>query len=147
MVNYRIERQHDDGSSSVQKFRSVDDSGAIAYGLRVRTANRCELYQSDRWLATIDGVAEATVVSGPQAHGNRNRSFVKIETEVAYFHRRALQEMERGRKSVRAAANLNHLARAERLESLARAVEAAQRRLTFYDVNAIRGAGRVHASL
>lgn len=147
MFNYRIERQQDDGSWSVQKFRAVDDSGAIAYGLRVRTANKCELYQSDRWLATFDGVAEASVVSDPQAHGNRNRSFVKIETEVAYFQRRALQERERGRKSGRLAGKLTHLTKAEQLDSLARAVEAAQRRLTFYDVNAVRGAGRVHASL
>lgn len=112
MFKYRIDRQQNDGSWSVQEFQSVDDTDAITYGLRVRTANRCELYEADRWLATFDGVAVANNLSSSHANENTNRSFVEMETEVAYFHRRA------------------------------RLVEAARRRLTFYDVNASRGENR-----
>lgn len=142
MFDYRIERQQDDGSWSAQEFRSVDDSDAITYGLSVRTANRCELYQAERWLATFDGAAEANDSSGPQADGNRNRSLVEMETEVAYFYRRALKEREWSRNGVSAAAKLVHRKTAENLESLARVVEAARRRRTFYDVNSFQGKNR-----
>ena len=83
MFDYRIEGQQDDGSWSVQEFRSVDDSDAITYGLRVRTSNRCELYQADRWLATFDGVAGASDVSASHPNGKRDPNLVEMETEVA----------------------------------------------------------------
>ena len=54
MLRHRFDRQQDDGTSSVQEFQSVDDHEAITYGLSIRTANRCELYQAHRWLATFD---------------------------------------------------------------------------------------------
>lgn len=147
MFTYRIECQQNDGSWSVQEFQSVDDADAISCGLRLRTASGCELYQEDRWLATFDGVADANDVSDTHANGNRNQPWVEVETEVAYFHRRAVQERERSRNGASAAAMLAHLATAKHLESYARAVEAVRRRRTFYDVNASKGTGCDRASL
>jgi len=145
MFTYRIERQHIDGSWSVQEFQSVDD--AITCGMRLRTASGCELYQEDRWLATFDSVAATNDVSDPHASEKRIQSWVETETKVAYFHRRALQERERKRNGASAAAKLAHLATAKHLESFARAVEAVRRRLTFYDVNASKTTGCDRASL
>ena len=54
MLSYRIDCQQDDGSWSAHEFQSVNDDLAVAHALRVRTANRCELYQADRSLATFD---------------------------------------------------------------------------------------------
>ena len=142
MVKYRIDRQQSDGSWSAQEFQSVDDTDAITYGLRVRTANRCELYEADRWLATFDGVAVANNISHPHANENINRSFAGTETEVACFHRRALEEWEPSPNGVRAAAKLANLTTAEHRESLVRVVEAVRRRRAFYDVNASRGENR-----
>ena len=147
MPRYRVDYQQGDGSWSVHDFWSVDDDDAVTIGLSLRTAKRSELYQEDRWLATFDSVAAANDVSDPHASGKRNQSWVEMETEVAYFHRRALQERERSRNGASAAAKLAHLVTAKRLESFARAVEAVQRRLTFYDVNALKTTGCDLASL
>ena len=54
MLHYRIDRQQDDGSWSTLEFQAVNDDHAIAHALRLRTANTCELYQAERWLATFD---------------------------------------------------------------------------------------------
>lgn len=147
MFTYRIERQQKNGSCSVQEFQSVDDADAITCGLRLRGAGGCELYQEDRWLATFDSVADANDVIGIHVNGKCHQSWVEMETEVAYFHRRALQERERSRNGVSAAAKLAHLATAEHLESYARAVEAVQRRRAFHDVNALKGTGCDYDSL
>lgn len=58
MDDYRFACLQDDGSWLVHSFRSVDDDAAVAYGLRKRTSNDCELYCSDRLLATFDGVIQ-----------------------------------------------------------------------------------------
>ena len=63
-----------------------------------------------------------------------------METEAAYFYRRASEEREWSRDDGSADAKLAHLSMAEYLESLARAVEAKRRRLSFYDVNASHAA-------
>ena len=147
MSNYRIEWQQNDGSWSVQDLQSIDDTGAITYGLRVRSTNRCELYQAERWLATFDGVEVANDALGSHSTEGTDGGHVGIETEVAYFHCWALRERERSRKGASAASNLAHLTTAEHLESLARVLEAVQRRLTFYEVNASCGRGRTHVSL
>lgn len=55
MHNYRFELQENDGRWSAHEFQSFDDDDAVRHARRMRTANRCELYQADRWLATFDG--------------------------------------------------------------------------------------------
>lgn len=138
MPNYRFDRQQDDGTWSVQEFQSVDDQEAITYGLSIRTANRCELYQAHRWLATFDGAIWANDNTAPRAIEKANLSFVwtstEMETESAYFRRRASEEKRRGKNGANAAVKI-----ADDLESLARAIDAERRRRNFYDVNASRG--------
>ena len=102
MFSYRFDRQQDDGSWSVQEFQSLNDTEAIACGLRLRTGSRCELYEADRWLATFDGVTAANNITNFPANENTIAGFVEMETEVAYFHRRALKEIERSRNGVSA---------------------------------------------
>ena len=58
MLSYRFDHQQDDGSWSAHEFWSADDDDAVTFGLSIRTASRCELYQADRWLATFDCVPE-----------------------------------------------------------------------------------------
>lgn len=146
MLCYRLHRQQDDGSWSVQEFQCLNDGDAIDCGLRLRTGNTCELYEADRWLATFDGVTVANNFTNFPANENTIASFVEIETEVAYFHRRALEEIGRSQNGVSAAAKLAHHATANYFESLARTVEAVRCRLTFYDVNSNRGSSRDYAS-
>lgn len=62
-----------------------------------------------------------------------------METEAAYFYRRASQEREWSRVDGSATNKLAHLSMADYLESLARAVEASRRRLAFHDVNVSSG--------
>ena len=57
MLSYRFARLQDNGTWLVDEFKSRDDDDAVAYGLRNRTANSCELYQGERLLATFDGMA------------------------------------------------------------------------------------------
>ena len=58
-----------------------------------------------------------------------------METEVAYFQRRASEEREYGVKGLTAPARQAHLSMADHLESLARAIEATERRRNFYVVD------------
>lgn len=58
MLDYRFFRQMDDGTWRVQLLKFADDDDAISYGLVTRSANRCELYQAERWLATFDGARQ-----------------------------------------------------------------------------------------
>lgn len=58
-----------------------------------------------------------------------------METEVAYFNRRAAEERRCG-SAGEGGAKAAHLALADKLEGLARTIEAEQRRQLFYDVKA-----------
>lgn len=143
MLKYRFDRLQDDGTWSVQEFLSTDDHEAITYGLSIRTSNRCELYQAHRWLATFDGVAANDDNPATPTIERTNSSFawtcVEVETETAYFHRRASEEEQRGVNEANGAAKMAYLSGADDLESLARAIEAERRRRNFYDVNAPQG--------
>ena len=157
MLDYRLACQELDGNWSVQTFQSVSDPDAIAYVLDIRTSARIELFQGDRWLATFDGEADVDDAESRRADGNVARRIAQsetetksvIETEIAYFRRRAVEERERVR-GANMAATAAHLRMAEYYMSLARAVEAEQRRRQFYDVNVHRPApssapGSAHA--
>ena len=61
-----------------------------------------------------------------------------MESEVSYFRRRASEERQCGLMTLAAPARQAHLTMAEHLESLARAIQATERRSQFYDVNAGR---------
>jgi hypothetical protein len=56
MLDYRFYRQLNDATWYVQVIRFNSDDEAISYGLAIRTENRCELYEAERWIATFDGV-------------------------------------------------------------------------------------------
>jgi len=73
MLSYRIDCQQDDGSWSTHEFESVNDDIAITHVLRIRTANACELYQADRWLATFDRAPQLTRRRVVPANDNTSR--------------------------------------------------------------------------
>lgn len=54
MDDYRFACRHNDGCWHFLKFQSDDDDVAVAHGLRIRTANTCELYRGNHLLATFD---------------------------------------------------------------------------------------------
>jgi hypothetical protein len=62
-----------------------------------------------------------------------------VETEVAYFARKAAEERKRAGLSATSQAKELHMFLAEDLESLGRTIGAKQRRARFYDVNAPSG--------
>lgn len=62
-----------------------------------------------------------------------------METEVAYFARKAAEERRRAGLSTVPRAKELHMFLAEDLESLGRTIGAKQRRALFYDVNAPSG--------
>jgi hypothetical protein len=70
MLDYRFYRLLNDGTWYVQVIRFNNDDDAISYGLAIRTANRCELYEAERWLATFDGVWQHDRDGHPAANEN-----------------------------------------------------------------------------
>jgi hypothetical protein len=136
MPEYHLACQEDDGSWTVHEFRAEDDPSAISCGLQMRTCNRCELYCNVRCIASFDGLSVADESNECAANDNITDTNLNIETELAYFQRRALTQRELARTGQSPLAKLSHLRMAEHLESLARAFQAEQRRLCFYDVNA-----------
>lgn len=59
-----------------------------------------------------------------------------MESEFAYFQRRALEERQWGLAGLTPSAREAHLTMAEHLESMARAIHAQECRRCFHDVNA-----------
>ena len=139
MEFYRFATLQDDGNWLCVELRFDDDEDAIAYGLRSRTANTCNLYKGELLLATFDGSGDPRPDKMFLA-SNSNSRLVKgpgeMETEVAYFHRRAAEER---RRSMAGAGAIDDacLPSADYFDGLARAIEAKQRRQSFYDVKAI----------
>jgi hypothetical protein len=70
MLKYRMSFQRDNGSWSVRYFQSVDDDDAVAYALSVRPSKSCELFQSDRWIATFDGITAPAKFDASFANDN-----------------------------------------------------------------------------
>ena len=60
MTHYRFACQLDDESWIEHSFLSSNDSLAVLYGLSKRTANKCQLFQNDRLIATYDGLVVLT---------------------------------------------------------------------------------------
>jgi hypothetical protein len=135
VTDYRIARQNQDGSWSLQVFQAEDDPDAISLAKSMRRDQRCELFRDYFWLASFDGLVENDDISEPHTNENTSRHHDTLETEVAYFRRRALEEREWARISKTTAAKLAHLQMAGNLEGLAWAVGAERQRLSLYLVN------------
>jgi hypothetical protein len=70
MFYYRFYRELEDRTWRVQIIPFGDDDEAINYAIGVRTADRCELYQAERWVATFDGAR----VHGHHSHSAANEN-------------------------------------------------------------------------
>lgn len=80
MPSYQLMVEQRDGTWSAFEFRYTDDDDAVRHALRLRTRDRCELYQADRWLATFDAAPHGYALV--PANDNLSQDNSGMETHI-----------------------------------------------------------------
>jgi hypothetical protein len=123
MIKYLFACQQNDMTWNEHEFRSMNDDLAISYGLRNRTLNACKLYQNKRLIATFDGLQRQSALNGAFQQRLEASGALSLETERAYFRRRAAELRECALDAPLNPDARARVALAEDFDSLARTLE------------------------